>query len=80
MTLHRRGQLAEAEALYSSVLAEQPKQFEALLSLGLIRPQQRAAEAISMFSKAVGEVGLPEAGFMFCSFNVTTTISGEPMP
>jgi protein O-GlcNAc transferase len=53
LTFHRRGQLAEAEKLYLSVLAEKPKQFEALYYLGLMRLQQgRAAEAIGMFSSA----------------------------
>jgi protein O-GlcNAc transferase len=53
LTFHRRGQLAEAEKLYLSVLADKPRQFEALYYLGLMRLQQgRPADAIGMFSSA----------------------------
>src|SRR5262249_61547363 len=35
--LHRMGRIAEAEAVYRSVLARAPRQFDALHLLGLIR-------------------------------------------
>jgi protein O-GlcNAc transferase len=52
--LHRMGRIAEAEAVYRSVLARDPRQFEALHLLGLIRYQQgRAGEAHELLSQAI---------------------------
>jgi Flp pilus assembly protein TadD len=51
--LHRMGRIAEAEAAYHSVLAREPRHFEALHLLGLIRYQQgRAGEAHQLLSRA----------------------------
>ena len=50
IALHRRGQLAQAEGLYSEILKIQPKHFDALHLLGVIALQaqnhQRAVELI----------------------------------
>jgi protein O-GlcNAc transferase len=52
--LHRMGRIVEAEAVYRSVLARDPSQFEALHLLGLIRYQQgRAGEAHPLLSRAI---------------------------
>jgi len=52
--LHRMGRIAEAEAIYRSVLARDPRQFDALHLLGLIRYQQgRAGEAHELLSQAI---------------------------
>jgi len=52
--LHRMGRIAEAEAVYRSVLARDPRQFDALHLLGLIRYQQgRAGEAHELLSQAI---------------------------
>jgi protein O-GlcNAc transferase len=52
--LHRMGRIAEAEAVYRSVLAHDPRQFDALHLLGLIRYQQgRAGEAHELLSQAI---------------------------
>jgi predicted O-linked N-acetylglucosamine transferase (SPINDLY family) len=52
--LHRTGRIAEAEAVYRSVLARDPRQFDALHLLGLIRYQQgRAGEAHELLSQAI---------------------------
>jgi protein O-GlcNAc transferase len=52
--LHRMGRIAEAEAIYRSVLARDPRQFDALHLLGLIRYQQgRAGEAHELLSRAI---------------------------
>jgi cytochrome c-type biogenesis protein CcmH/NrfG len=40
--LHRMGRIAEGEAVYRAVLARDPRQFDALYLLGLIRYQQGA--------------------------------------
>jgi protein O-GlcNAc transferase len=52
--LHRIGRIAEAEAIYRSVLARDPRQFDALHLLGLIRYQQgRASEAHELLRRAI---------------------------
>jgi predicted O-linked N-acetylglucosamine transferase (SPINDLY family) len=52
--LHRMGRIAEAEAIYRSVLARDPREFDALHLLGLIRYQQgRAGEAQELLSRAI---------------------------
>jgi cytochrome c-type biogenesis protein CcmH/NrfG len=40
MTLHGQGRLGEAEAIYRSLLARDPRHFDALHLLGLVRFQQ----------------------------------------
>jgi protein O-GlcNAc transferase len=61
--LHRMGRLAEAEAAYRSVLARNPREFDALHLLGLIRYQQgRPGEAHDLASQAVKlRPGSPQA-------------------
>ena len=52
--LHRQGRLPDAERLYRAVLAQQPKSFEALYMLGLLKMQQgQPAEAAELVSAAV---------------------------
>src|SRR5215813_2370685 len=52
--LHRMGRIAEAEAVYRSVLAHDPRQFDALHLLGLIRYQKgRAGESQELLSRAI---------------------------
>jgi tetratricopeptide (TPR) repeat protein len=52
--LHAQGRLAEAERRYLIVLGEEPKHFEALYRLGLIRLQQaRFGEAAKGFRRAL---------------------------
>jgi len=52
--LHQMGRIAEAEAAYRSVLARDPRQFDALHLLGLIRLQQgHPREAHELISRAV---------------------------
>jgi predicted O-linked N-acetylglucosamine transferase (SPINDLY family) len=52
--LHRMNRIAEAEAIYRSVLARDPRQFDALHLLGLIRYQQgRAGEAQELLRRAI---------------------------
>jgi protein O-GlcNAc transferase len=52
--LHRMGRIAEAEAVYRSVLAHNPREFDALHLLGLIRYQQgRPSEAHALLSQAI---------------------------
>jgi protein O-GlcNAc transferase len=52
--LHRMGRIAEAEAVYRSVLARNPREFDALHLLGLIRYQQgRPSEAHALLSQAI---------------------------
>jgi protein O-GlcNAc transferase len=52
--LHRMGRIAEAEAVYRSVLARNPREFDALHLLGLIRYQQgRPGEAHDLLSQAI---------------------------
>jgi protein O-GlcNAc transferase len=53
LTLHRQGRLAEAERLYRAALAKQPRQFEALHFLGVLRLQQGdAGEALELLRAA----------------------------
>ena len=65
--LHRMGRIAEAEAIYRSVLARDPRQFDALHLLGLIRYQQgRAGEAHELLSQAIElRPGSPQALALF---------------
>jgi len=65
--LHRIGRIAEAEAVYRSVLAHDPRQFDALHLLGLIRYQQgRAGEAHELLSRAIElRPGSPQALALF---------------
>src|SRR5215467_13953480 len=52
--LHQIGRIAEAEAVYRSVLARDPRQFEALHLLGLILYQRgRFGEAHDLLSGAI---------------------------
>src|SRR5712691_11482932 len=52
--LHQMGRIAEAEAAYRSVLARDPRQFDALHLLGLLRLQQgHPREAHELISRAV---------------------------
>ena len=54
MMLHRQGRIAEAETIYRSVLARDPRQFDALHMLGLIRFQNGLLrEAHELISRAV---------------------------
>jgi predicted O-linked N-acetylglucosamine transferase (SPINDLY family) len=51
---HQAGQLAEAERLYRQILARDPKDFDALHLLGVVRHQQgRGAEAVELVGAAV---------------------------
>src|ERR1700719_4387817 len=53
LTLHRQGRLAEAERLYRAALAKQPRQFDVLHFLGVLRLQQGdAAEALELLRAA----------------------------
>jgi predicted O-linked N-acetylglucosamine transferase (SPINDLY family) len=62
MPLHQAGRLAEAEALYSQVLAANPNSFPALHLMGLLRwQQQRIGEALELMEKALKvQPGAPE--------------------
>jgi protein O-GlcNAc transferase len=52
--LHRQGRLSEAEALYASVLVEQPEHFEASHLLGMLKMQQgHPAQALALVDAAV---------------------------
>jgi protein O-GlcNAc transferase len=54
MMLHGQGRMAEAEAIYRSILAREPRHFDALHMLGLIRFQTGfAREAHELISNAV---------------------------
>jgi protein O-GlcNAc transferase len=53
LILHRQGRLAEAERLYCAALAKQPRQFEVLHFLGVLRLQQGdAREALELLRAA----------------------------
>jgi protein O-GlcNAc transferase len=53
LALHRQGRLAEAERLYRAALAQQPRQFEVLHFLGLLKLQQGdAGEALELLRAA----------------------------
>jgi protein O-GlcNAc transferase len=52
-TLHQRGRLAEAEALYAAILRHDPDHFEALCLLGVIESQRGHFDsAVALFGKA----------------------------
>ncbi len=52
--LHQQGKLDQAEKVYRTILAKQPKHFEALHCLGALRYQQgRNSEALDYFSTAL---------------------------
>jgi protein O-GlcNAc transferase len=54
MMLHRQGRMAEAEAVYRSILARDARHFDALHMLGLVRFQNGAAgEAYELINSAV---------------------------
>lgn len=54
VALHQTGRLAEAEQLYRQVLKTQPKNFDALHLLGMIKLQrQNDAEAVDLISAAL---------------------------
>src|SRR5215510_205799 len=54
MDLHRQGRLKEAETHYRSLLAQSPRQFEALHLFGVLKLQQgNLSEALTLISKAV---------------------------
>src|SRR5690349_3934255 len=54
VNFHQQGNLAAAEDLYRAVLAAQPKHFEALHLLGVLRVQQnRPADAVPLFEQAL---------------------------
>ena len=51
---HRRGMLAEAEARYAAILRADPRHFDALHLLGILRQQQgNAAEAARLIDAAL---------------------------
>src|SRR6266516_2315701 len=53
VTFHRQGRLGEAERLYRAALAKEPRQFEGLHFLGLLKLQQgRAREALELLRAA----------------------------
>src|SRR3954454_12276447 len=53
-TLHRQGRLAEAERIYSAIVACMPEHFDALHLLGVLRQEQsRPAEALSLIAAAL---------------------------
>ena len=53
MTLYRQGRMAEAEAVYRSIIARDPRQFDALYMLGVIRFQKGfKRDAHELISKA----------------------------
>src|ERR1700722_13187402 len=70
ITAHRSNNLAEAERLYLSALAEQPDRADARFNLGMIYGQQnRAADAVRELSSAVAiKPDFGEAWFMLCEF------------
>jgi predicted O-linked N-acetylglucosamine transferase (SPINDLY family) len=54
VAFHRQGNLAAAESLYQSVLAQQPQHLEALHCFGLLRlQQQRPADALALLDRAL---------------------------
>jgi len=55
LSLHRQGRLAEAERLYRAALAQQPRQFEALHFLGVLRLQQGDAQEALALLRAAAE-------------------------
>src|SRR5690349_18414981 len=54
VTLHRQGQLGEAERLYVDILQSEPGHFDALHLLGVLMHQRgRSAEALGLIAKAI---------------------------
>jgi protein O-GlcNAc transferase len=54
VTLHNTGRLAEAEALYQTTLDAQPRHFEAVCRLGIVRLQQQDfAQAAQLLTRAL---------------------------
>src|SRR5580704_16344465 len=54
LALHQQGRLKEAEAIYDSVLASDPRHFDALHLCGVLRHQQgRSAEALRLVADAL---------------------------
>jgi predicted O-linked N-acetylglucosamine transferase (SPINDLY family) len=54
LELHRQGRLAEAEPLYSAILAVRPDHFDALQMLGLVKlARGQPAEALNLVSAAM---------------------------
>jgi tetratricopeptide (TPR) repeat protein len=54
VAFHRQGRVREAEPLYRAVLEMEPRHFDSLYSLGLIRLQQNGFEdAAKLFRRAV---------------------------
>src|SRR5271156_5725365 len=54
LTFHQQGRLAEAERIYASVLAADPRNFDALHLSGVLRHQQgRSVEALRMVAAAL---------------------------
>ena len=54
LALHQAGQLLDAAARYEQVLAQAPRQFDALHLLGVVRRQQgNAPEAVQLISQAL---------------------------
>lgn len=54
LALHQSGRLAEAEVLYSSILAQQPKHVDALHFMGILAAQtQRAEMGVQLIEKAI---------------------------
>jgi predicted O-linked N-acetylglucosamine transferase (SPINDLY family) len=54
LELHRQGRLAEAEPLYSAILAVRPDHFDALQMLGLVKlARGQPAEALNLMSAAM---------------------------
>lgn len=70
---HRRGALAEAAALYRRVLAQDPRDFDALHMLGVVAAQGGAhGEAIALLSSAVAE----RPGSARARFNLAGALTG----
>jgi len=54
VTLHQRGQLAEAEQIYRQILQRDPAQFDALQLLGTVKIQHRQyAEGVDLIERAL---------------------------
>src|SRR5580704_2064690 len=53
MTFHGQGRLAEAERAYSTVLAQDPDQFDALHLLGVLKRRPESTDALCNLSAAL---------------------------